>query len=182
MLALELLYENVLARFAAELEVGATAIEQPFGWRSPARRTGAQRIVWVPGDDGDVGAVTGAIKPGRNPRPLWTIGELCTVYVEAYDRASAENDLAQYRATRLLLDQFLRAVHHAAPGRVDVGRARWVDDKNERRAGAAIRLVIEVEAMVPDVELETTTAASSIEVEELDATEIVESSLEEEEP
>ena len=179
MLALELLYESVLARFAAELEVGATAIEQPFGWRAPARHTGAQRIVWVPGDDGDVGAVTGAIKPGRNPRPLWTIGELCTVYVEAYDRSAPESEIAQYRAARLLLDQLLRAVHHAMPGRIDIGRARWVDDKNERRAGAAIRLVIAVEAMVPDLELVTTTAASEIEVGLLDATDLIESTLEE---
>lgn len=157
-LALPLVYEAVVARFALDAaaeDPPATPVAQPFGWREPAHRTGTRRIVWVPGDDGELGEVGPARNPGRNPRPLWTIDELFTVYVEAQDATAAENELAQYTAARLLFDAWLRAVYLAAHGTVRVTRSQWVSDKSTRRFGATIRAVVAIEAMVPDAPFET---------------------------
>lgn len=157
-LALPLLYEAVVQRFADEAAAEvppATPIAQPFGWREPTKRAGERRIVWVPGADGDVGEVGPARNPGRNPRPLATLDELFTVWIEGFDSSEPENELKQYTAARLLFDDWLRAVHHAAHGTYEIHSVRWVDDKNLRRHGATIRVVASVEAMVPDSESET---------------------------
>lgn len=157
-LAIPLLYEAVVARMDAEAAAAdppETAVPQPFGWREPARRTGTRRIVWVPGDDGDLGEFGPPRNPGRNPRSLGTIHELVTVYLEAADLTAPENELLQYTAARLLLDAWLRAVRLAAYGTFEVVSLAWVDDKNLRRHGATIRAVLSVQAMVPDEELET---------------------------
>lgn len=159
-LALEALYDAVVLRFADESL--APSVEHAFGWREPPRKTGGRRIVWVPGDDGDLGELAAPRAPGRNPRPLWTIHELATVYVEAFDTSAPESEIAQYRAVRLLFDAWLRAVYLAAHGTVRVVSMRYVDETaNARRAGAAICAVIAIDAMVPDVELQTVTAAST---------------------
>lgn len=155
-LALTSLYDAVVSRMAAE----GYGEEQPFGWREPAKRLAGRRVVWVPGDDDEVGEVGAPKKPGRNPRPLWTLFELCTLYVEAFDTDAPEDERAQYQAARELLDALLRAIYLEGHGTVTVSDLRWVSDKNVRRAGAALRLVITVEAMVPDVTDPTVTAAS----------------------
>lgn len=152
-LALPLLYEAVVADFAAAAAAEDPPVDpvpQPFGWRAPDHRTGTKRIVWVPGDQGDVGEVGSARNPGRNPRPLLTINELFTVFVEAFDASAPENELVQYTAARLLLDDVLGAVHRAAHGTVTVQGVRWVDEKKVRRHGATLRVVLSIEAMVPD--------------------------------
>jgi hypothetical protein len=158
-LALPRLYRAVVDRMSA----AGFAEEQPFGWREPPKRLAGRRIVWVPGDDGDVGEVAPPRHPGRNPRPLWTIRELCTVHVEAFDAQAPEDELAQYQAARELLDAWLRAVYLEAHGTVAIVSVQWVDDKALRRAGAAIRVVLTVEAMVPDATDETVTAGSTTE-------------------
>lgn len=160
-LALEKLYDDVVARFvadAAEEDPPGTPPAQAFGWRSPAHRAGTMpRIVWVPGDDasGDLGAFLPARNPGRNPRPLQTLGELVTVYIEAVDLTDPENERAQYRAARLLFDAWLRAVYLAARGTYAIRSQRWLDDRATRRYGATIRVVLVLEAMVPDHAYET---------------------------
>ncbi len=157
-LALDVLHQAVVARFAAE----ASPPEQPFGWREPAKKLAGRRIVWVPGDDGALGELAPARHPGRNPRSLGTIHELVTVYVEAFDVTAPENEKAQYIAVRLLLDAFLKAVYLAAHGTYRVRSMRWVTETaNARRAGAAVRVVLDVDAMVPDVEAPTITGGST---------------------
>lgn len=155
-LALTSLYDGVVARMAAD---GYTE-EQPFGWREPSKRLGGRRVVWVPGDDDEVGELVAPKRPGRNPRPLWTLLELCTIYVEAFDASAPENERAQYQAARELLDALLSAIYLEAHGTVAVTDLRWVNDKALRRAGAAVRVVITVEAMVPDATAPTVTAGS----------------------
>jgi hypothetical protein len=168
-LALELLYEDVVARFAEE----RPGIEQPFGWREPQKRLAGRRIVWVPGDDDDVGEIGTPTKPGRNPRPLYTLDELCTIYVKGYDTTQPENERAQWRACRLLLDDVLRALYLSAHTRVSMRGLRWVNDKNERRAGAAVRLVIAIESMVPDADVDTSTTNSATTLSLLDASDAI---------
>lgn len=179
-LAVPLLFEAVVARMdadAAAADPPETAVPQSFGWREPARRTGTRRIVWVPGDDGDIGEVGPPRNPGRNPRPLLTIHELVTVYLEAADLTAPEDELRQYTAARLLLDAWLRAVRLAAYGTFKIVSLAWVDDKNLRRHGATIRVLCSVEAMVPDSpatfaeDLHAEVTTSELDVDETTTTE-----------
>lgn len=147
-LALEKLFDDVVAQFAAD----STEVPNIFGWRSPSKRAGQQnRICWVPGDPaGAAGALMGARQPGRNPRPLDTLLELFTVYIEGRDATSLENELLQYKAARLIFDAWYRAVYLSARTLVAVKSATWMVDRKARRHGATIRVVCTVQAMIPD--------------------------------
>lgn len=162
-LSLPELFDAVVARFAAEgpwitppvVAPPAAGVPVPnlFGWRSKGQQmTTGIRIAWVPGDDasGNVGAVGPARSPGGNPRPLHTLRELCTVYITSHDKTAAENERKQYDATRLLFDAWLRAVYLAAFGTYSIVSTTWVTEKLERRHGAALRVVLAIEAVVPD--------------------------------
>jgi hypothetical protein len=171
-LALPKLFEDVSSRLDTEATVPTAS--SVFGWREPAKRAGTMpRVVWVPGDDGEMGPLDPARNPGRNPRPLATLRELFTVYLEAQDPSEPENELKQYIAARLLYDAWVRAVYLAAHGTFAIRSTRWVDDKTTRRFGATIRVVGAIEAMVPDLPqaLASTPAHAEIETSELDVTE-----------
>lgn len=151
-LALPLLVEGVTADLEAVYAARTPAQTAPthvFGWREPQRH-GATHIVWVPGNDGELGAIGPARNPGRNPRPLATIEELFTIYVHGFDATDPENELAQYTSARLLFDDVLASIYRVAHGTIAFGRATWVTAQNVRRHGATIRLVCSVQAMVPD--------------------------------
>lgn len=177
-LALERLY-NLVSVSLTSSDFGPVA--HPFGWREPtkrAHRNGA-RIIWVPGDDenGDVGEFKAPKYPGRLPRPIATVDELFTVYVEADDPTAPESEIAQYKATRLLSDAWWSAAYAVAHGTIKIVRASWVIDKRERRHGATMRLLCTVEAMVSDARssgVEVTRAKGVAVVRELSATEAVE--------
>lgn len=135
-----------------------------FGWRERSKHEGARRIVWEPGDDGDVGELVAARNPGRNPRPLWTLDELVTVYLEAVDQtdaATSENERAQYVAARLLFDLWARAVYQVAHGTIEIRKIGWLDTQNIRRYGATLRVVLSVQAEIPDA-LQTTASTNTI--------------------
>lgn len=146
-LALEKLFGDVVALFAAE----GTTCTNLFGWRAPAQQVIGPRIAWVPGDpSGSVGQDGPARNPGRNPRSLRTLHELFTVVISSSDPSDPENELSQYKATRLLRDAWHRAVFLSAPGTFQIRNEAWVMDRNERRFGAAMRIVCEIESMIPD--------------------------------
>jgi hypothetical protein len=167
-LALPLLFEAVSARMTADaIAQGAIPTAQLFGWREPEHRQQTpsgtwRRVVWVPGDDGDIGELGPARQPGRNPKPLATLAELFTVYLEAADlsggspaakSATAENELAQYTATRLLFDAWYRAAFLHAGNQLGLESMTWHGDKKVRRFGACIRVVCSIPAMIPDAPL-----------------------------
>lgn len=169
-LALEHLFDAVVARFTAEGTVAVNA----FGWRVPAQHPVGARIAWVPGDPaGNVGVVLPARNPGRNPRPIATLSELFTVEISAQDPTAPEDERAQYRVVRLLRDAWHRAVHLAVHGTFAIRSETWLIDKKERRHGATLRIICSIEAMVPDEAQETAPVDTSAEldVEELDVTE-----------
>jgi hypothetical protein len=153
-LALERLFKAVVKRFGDE----GTEVPNLFGGRKPAERGGSQnRIVWVPGDpSGAAGELVGARQPGRNPRPIATLLEMFTVYVEGRDvvNMDLENELAQYKATRLIFDAWYRAAYLSARKLLVVKSASWMVDRTVRRHGATLRVVCTVEAMIPDVAYE----------------------------
>ena len=128
-------------------------VPNTFGWRAPDLQGVAPRIMWVPGDDGSgaIGQFGAGKYPGRQPaRPLGQIGELVTVYVQGLDASAPEDERKQYEAARALLDAFYRAVYLAAHGTFEIVSAGWVISKKVRRHGATIRVLLSVEAMIPD--------------------------------
>jgi hypothetical protein len=156
-LAVPYLYNAVVARFAAE----GTLVPNSFGWREPAKQKAPPVIEWVPGDDsnGAIGDIDAARSPGRLPaRPLATLHELVTVYIASVDATApgdAENEAKQYAATRFLFDAWYRAVYLAMRGQFAIKSAGWVTDKQVRRRGATIRVLLAVDAMIPDAQLTT---------------------------
>lgn len=155
-LAVPRAYDAVVERFADD----GTVCDFGFGWRETQKQpAGPRRIVWQPGDvSGALGAVGAARFPGRNPRPLGTLEELVTVFVEAYDARDPENERTQYQATRELFDAFVRALYLAAHGTYEIVSSKWDTTKTVRRRGAMIVCVLVVQSMIPDEPLETAPA------------------------
>lgn len=146
-LAIESLIAAVNTRFAND---GTQAVNV-FGWRMPAQHAEGNRIVWEPGDHtGKLGDSAAPRQPGRNPRPIATLHELFTITINAVDTSDVENEALQYRAARLLHDAWFRAVYLAAHGTFAVLASEWLIDRVERRYGAALRVVLALEAMIPD--------------------------------
>lgn len=148
-MALEFLFDCVETDFRTE-DVDAPMF---FGWREPDKhKRSTWRITWVPGDEGDnLGAITAPRAPGNNPRTLGTLSELATVRVEAYEPQNPTDERKQYNAARRLFDLWYAAVYRCAHGKFEIVSARWDTSKKERRYGAAIVVVVSVEATLPDV-------------------------------
>lgn len=127
-----------------------------FGWRELAKQSRLPtRVVWVPGDDrtGKAGELGPARFPGRAPRPLGTLYERFTVYLEAREpgtTAVAEDERRQYVAVRGLYDAFHDAIYDAGRGTFTLDEPEWVLDKQTRRAGGALRVTGTIQAMIPD--------------------------------
>jgi hypothetical protein len=153
--ALVRLYDAVVARFVTD---GAgpespTVVTQSFGWREVAKhRLEAGRIVWMPGDpNGALGTFSGAKGASRiDARSLATLGELFTVTVSAVDTTDRTNEVAQYTATRALMDAWYRAVYLASRGTFTVVSGEWIKGRAEWGYGMALRLTCTVEAAVLD--------------------------------
>lgn len=151
-MSLVLAYEKLIADVRAEFNEYEVECENLFGWRVPAQHHVGDRIVWVPGDQtGDLGEVVAPKWPGRHPRPLATLGELFTVYITGRPpQEVVEYEEAQYHASRVLFDAWLRAVYRAAHGTFEIKRASWIVNRKERRATGAIRVLLALEAKVSD--------------------------------
>jgi hypothetical protein len=150
-LALEQLRSDVIADFAAN----ALDVEQPFGERMKSRQLGDRpRIVWVPGDErGDAGPILAARNPGRNPRPVLTLEELFHVEITGWDLTAPDDEryeFAQWHATRLLLDEWLRAVFLAAEGTFRIVSTRWPVGNVEARFGLSCVVTGAIQSMIPD--------------------------------
>lgn len=186
-LALPLLFDSVVARFdadAAAEDPPVDSVPQFFGWRERSKQPGvARRIVWIPGNDdnGDLGDVVGPKYPGKNShtvgRPLATLAEVFTVYVEGEDPTDPENERAQYQIVRELFDAWYRACYLAAHGTFTIESSNWMKpERSERRYGATIRVVCVIEAMIPDHPLTSVDDTRAVvEVSELDHSETIES-------
>jgi len=153
-LALQILYDRVVALLAEELP----HVNVVFGWLEPAKllnksTAGAARVCFVPGDSSDsVGRITAPKWPGRNPRPIFTLEENFRVLVWAVDKRpeAISSERAQVVATRLLLDEVLRALKKSDVGGLVVKSATWVKHQTERQFGMEIELNCMIEAKIPD--------------------------------
>jgi hypothetical protein len=178
-LAVELLYDGIIAQLTDDFSPEPCPIVFGFGFREPAMQSegvgGANRIVFVPGDRGARFARDLPPRnPGRDPRSLGTKDEFVTVHIWAADATDLTNERLQYRACRLLYDAFFRAVYLVShsDGDVGVGPVSFVDeswdaDHIERGYGYVIIAVLSVAAMVPDVKYESdiVTATTTVEVQ-----------------
>jgi hypothetical protein len=163
-LALEDLFDTVVARFGLEATFGGVAGEasavtaanaaNKFGWHEPNRLLGpSNHIAWQPGDEG---GNAGELKPPKYPgrldpgRPLGTLTDTFTCYISGFDPNNARSERAQWKATRLLFDAWYRAVYIAAHGTFTIRTVRWQTSKNEFRFGACLVVTGSVEGMIPD--------------------------------
>lgn len=154
--ALTELVKRVRDRFiadAAAADPPTTPVPVTFGWREPmTQRQTSHRIIFVAGDDS--GWNLGSLSAPESPqvavaRPLAQLDEVFTAYVEAEDVTAPADEENQYLAARQLYDAFYRAVYGARiPHRIL--SQRWVVDRTVAYAGAAIRVVGTVSAIVPD--------------------------------
>lgn len=147
-----------------------------FGWNT-AKRSGALRIMWVPGDDLALGELVAPREPGRNPRPIFDLEEYFTVLLEAYDPAARTDNRAQYIAARLLFDAWLRAAYLAAPGSFRVLEVAWVPVGGDAgplgivsQLGATIRATCVIRGVVPDAPLSATPTNTSAVVASIEGT------------
>lgn len=160
-LALPWLYRTVSAALAAD----GTPVQNLFGWRIPAQHPTGNRIAWVPGDPtGTLGLVTAPRNPGGNPRTLGTLTELFTCIIFGQDPADPENELLQYSIVRYLRDAWYRAVYNAAHGSFQVRAEKWEIAKLERRYGAALSVLCEIQATIPDEPFPATDPPAVIEI------------------
>jgi hypothetical protein len=174
-MALEILYDQVSARITADHiaeELPPTTppappapvpVFQSFGWREPPKQLSSTRsIIWVPGDDdtGDLGRMLPAKYPGRNPRPLGNLAELFTVYISAHDPTAPDDERKQYHATRLLFDEWWRAVYLSGVQHSEIAlvKSGWLIKKIQHRYGATLRLVGAIQSMIPDYTLQSVPA------------------------
>lgn len=165
-LALEHLYTSVSASFVAD---GILA-DNVFGWRQPAQHPRRPRIAWVPGDvGGAVGVTVAPRNPGGNPRSLGTLNETFSVYITATDTSSPEVELAQYHIVRMLRDAWYRAVYHVAYGTFTILGEAWATEHNERRSGATLIIVCQLEAAILDVLPDPPLVASPNDISAADA-------------
>ncbi len=160
-LALVWLFEQVSARLAAD----GTPVTNAFGWRIPAQHPYGNRIAWVPGDpSGSLGVIAPPRNPGTTPRSLFTLNELFTCVIYGEDLTDPENEIRQYEIVRYLRDAWLRAIYHTAHGAFTLRTEQWITDRLERRHGAALRCVCDIQATVPDVPFPETVPPAVIEV------------------
>lgn len=149
-LALEHMFDSVVTSFTSD---GINAVNY-FGWRESAQHRDQvlPYIVWAPGDPSDsLGDLGAARYPGAQPKPLALLTELFTVYITAHDPSAIEDERAQYHVTRLLYDAWFRAVYRAIHGTFKVRSQQWLTGKTERRFGATLRVVCQVDAPILDV-------------------------------
>jgi len=142
------LFEDVKDYFALH-GYGSSVV---FGWREVSKQvnqgTGrANRVVFVPGDDGGKAGKLAPAKIGGRRRQIATYEELFQLRVWGHDPAAPNDERAQYRATRALFDLVLNALRDSACGRYDVGDPKWTTTPVERLFGK--ELVANVTLDVP---------------------------------
>lgn len=164
-MAIVLALPKFYADVKAIVEASTPAVQFAFGWREPSKNVegiGTARIVFAPGDvGGALGEDLPPRNPGRNPRPIATLGELFRVYVTAYDPSAPRDELVQYKAARVLFDEWRRAAHVAAHGTFKVESLAWNVAKTEGRFGAEIIATCSIESMIPDSAAGEQTAVSA---------------------
>jgi hypothetical protein len=155
------IFEQVSALFAARADRADTLFK--FGWKEPDKKIEGMvrsKITFVPGDTGGkLGKLGMAKYPGESgtkARPLGSLGELFTIYVFAFDRASPESEIAQYNACRLLWDDLYAAMWRVYHGHFSIDDLVYSHKTLERKSGCEIRALLNVIVPLPDTFDEST--------------------------
>lgn len=152
-LAWPLLFEAVVAGFQpAGDPLPAPLAAVTFGWRAPDEYEPGARVVFVPGDDGEVGSVVAPRVTGSEPEAfIAQLDELFTIYVASVDETNPDDELLQYTKTRFLFDDLIAIIYRHAAGTFRIESNRWHKPKGTRRIGSVLRLVCSLEAPIPDL-------------------------------
>src|SRR4051812_31961281 len=148
-----LAYPWLFGRVQAQFELDKIPVPNYFGWRTRDEQDGGEsRILWEPGDQsGNTGELLPPSKRNDgNPRSLGTLEELFTVTIVGFDPEAPEDEKAQYTATRLLYDDWYRAVCLTIPGNFRIIANNWLNKKKLRAHGAAIEVILALNTMIPD--------------------------------
>lgn len=101
-----------------------------------SHRSGAQRVVFIPGDlGGRGGRLTGARSPGQNPRPLVTWEKLALVSIWAVDGEHPHDEEKQLAAVEDLFEWTVRAVQNVARADALWGSVTWTTSPVELAFG-----------------------------------------------
>lgn len=149
-----LAWENLFTRVSAAFTANGIQAANLFGWLEPAKQGTGNRVLWVPGDpSGKIGETTSARFPGPRPqyRPIATLREVFTIYCIAQDPTDYESEIKQYHAARVLRDQWYAAAYAVAHGTFTIRDEQWKRDAPaDRKYGATLMMIVQLEAMVPD--------------------------------
>lgn len=143
------LYEKVRDYCEAE-ETGVSVV---FGWREPVKQINqgenrGARICVVPGDDtGKTGTYAMAKLTGRN-RQAQTKLELVTFLCWGFDGTAPKDELAQYRACRVVENLALNAIRAAAVGRATPSEPKWIRKETDMAFGAELTFSVELQVPV----------------------------------
>jgi hypothetical protein len=149
---------HLIAGVAAVFADDGCVAPQLFGKRQrDSQPTTIRRVVWLPGDDRSkkFGTLGPPRDPGIPPRSIATTHELTTVYIHAADVALPEQQLAQYAEVRALYDAWVRAVYLTAHGTYEILDLSYHESQNERTFGSCIRVLLSIQADVPDMPYST---------------------------
>lgn len=161
---------NLFDAVTESFEDDSVPVPNLFGWRERGRKlVVGPRIVWIPGDDktNELGTHAAPRSPGYvatlGDRSLGTLGEYCTVYICARNSELPEVEREQYVVCRQLYDTWFRAVYHAVYGSFSISKPAWVKGSNnsERAYGVAIRVVLTLQAAIPDTPFDGVSNAES---------------------
>ena len=155
------LFDSVKAR----LETDSPGTVVAFGAREVGKQinqgTGrANRVVFVPDDDGGLGDYAPPRSPGGNPRVIWELTNSGRVYVWAYDGTGPEDERKQFDACIRLHNSVVRSIQRFASGKYKLRRPRNTSAVVERRFGYEIVFVVEICQPVPGVEAPDTGAVT----------------------
>lgn len=158
-------YDDALTVLYAGVRDAATSADTPppcplqvvFGRREPAKSTNqgqerAGRVVFAPGDEtGRLVARYGNPKQsaGLNPRRVRNAVVLARVFVWARDASAPRDELAQYRAVRLLHEWVVARIHNMSRGNSRLGPARDALGQPSDLAMFGSEMVIDLQLDVP---------------------------------
>jgi hypothetical protein len=146
--------------------LGVTQLRFDFGANKRSQQINqglarAARVVMQAGDPtGDMGTIGAGRQCGTfsNPRSLGTLSETFTLYVWAIDKTAPRDYLAQFIATRDLLNEVHAALYRytrasGAGGKPIFTKLKWVATASpERLFGQEIEAIGAIESVLPDTD------------------------------
>lgn len=157
------LYDNVQAVLT---DAGLPTVLK-FGQRQVGeqvnRDSDGNRVLFVPGQDGKLGRLGPARRPGGNPRVVVTLQEAFTVFVWATDKTDASSEQAQYRALMTLHEQVCRALYLSGGALLQWGEPQLILKDVTKSFGMELKLPMSIQTPIKDITFDTVIASMETE-------------------